>query len=299
MRFILIVYLCLLVFPASASYIFDNQNGQVLSDRPYFDVAFIKSHGIRKIKGHFLTKASMDIIRETNQVYTYEFDRLGQLIREYQIKNNDTIITLYTYDADGHITYIMNSFRAGFITEHFIYDKLGRIILKETRREVNKKTSNLEFEAAESYEISSEKYEYIDLGSGNYKMLYYNKMGKVYKEEFFFLNEEKLLKKQETRMVIGSARKEILYLYDQKNRLTEIKSESWIMGHTKENKKFEYDEEGKVMAMHYYKNDHYETEYQILYDEQTHFVKSVISRNAANDFITILKFTEYSFYSNH
>ncbi len=213
-----------------AADILDNSHGQVLGEQPFFNPAFIKSAKIKKIKGFYSTKASMDIIRSSNQFYTYEFDKEGRLIREYLTKNQDTIVKLYTYDSNSRISYYSESNYYGFKSQHFVYDSLNRIVLIETRRETNLNKSKIDFNRGESYEISNEKFEYVDLENGNYKKLYYNSSQNVFKEEIVYHDKNHSVNKQETRMMMGSARKEVAHIYDTDNGYTEFNSESWIMG---------------------------------------------------------------------
>ena len=275
--------------------ILENSYGEVLSEAPFFNSSFIQSHRIKSIKGYYSTKASMDIIRKTNQVYTYEFDNKGRLIREYLTKANDTVVTLYVYNSDSRIIYIMKSNHAGYVSEHYIYDDLGKVIEKQTKRETNKGKDKLNFIRDESYEISTEKFAYEPLENGNYKKLYYNKLGKIYKEELYFHAQKKIMK-MEMRMIMGSARQKISYAYNKNGSLSEYTDESWIMGHKIIRYAFDYDEKGRVAAKYYYKNRKYITEYQIVYDETTGYLKSFLIRDNATDFITILHFKEYKFY---
>ena len=283
-------------FLGFGQHILENSNGQILRENPMFNQGFIKKAKIKRIKGVYSTKASMDIIRESNQFYTYEFDNEGRLIREYLTKNNDTVVKLYTYDSKSRMIYFSESNYYGYKSIHYVYDSLNRIILLETRRETNLNKSKIDFNRDESYEISNERFEYIPLENGNYKKLYYNASDRIFKEEIVYHREDKKVKNQEIRMMMGSARKQISYTYHRNGQVLEYYSESWIMGHNTFKYVYEYDDDNQVLAAHYYKNSHYKTEYQFIYNQQTAFLQTILTRDENTDFITILKLADYSFY---
>jgi len=72
----------------------DNTEGKTFGETPYFNEAFVKRNKIKTLKGYFSTKATMDYIRKSKDVYYYEFNEAGQLIKDYRTQYKDTFVCL-------------------------------------------------------------------------------------------------------------------------------------------------------------------------------------------------------------
>jgi YD repeat-containing protein len=167
---------------------------------------------------------------------------------------------------------------------------------KDYRRDVNLNQDKANFVLDRSFIVSVERYEYVDFEAGNYKMLYYNNAGKVYKEEFYYFNEHDNLELLEGRMKMGSGYNKTAYTYDNLGQLIGKKVVSKLVNTTESEWRYEYDEFGNVFALHIYKNGTYTTEYQVVYDQKTMLLSAILTQDEETEFLTILKFSNYSFF---
>lgn len=275
----------------------DNSKGETFSEKPFFNVSFIKKNKIKEIKGYFSSKASMSGIQPSDDIYVYQFNRKGELTKEYKTAYGDTIVNQYSYDKSGNLIQIRTSDKYGFHSHLFKYDSINRIIAKEYRRDLNKSGDRINFELGKSFHISGETYSYEDTPIG-LKKYYYNSTGTVYQTEFFYRNEDGYLLKQDSKLKTGSGRSKTIYKYGDKGLMSEKSNETYLTRKTNSKTVFVYDEHQNVLAQHYYRNGDYITEFQIIYNNQTGLLSVILTRDVKTNFITILKLTDYSFYDD-
>ncbi len=273
----------------------DASNGELFNETPFFNTDFIKRNKIKQIKGYYSTKVDLDMIRPTNDVYVYLFDTDGKLIKEYNTKYGDTTVIQYSYDDNNNVIVIRKSDKYGFHSHHFKYDSLNRITFKEYRRDLNRTGDKLNFQLDKTYRISSESYKYENTPIG-LKKYFYNSKGKLYQIEFFYKDDNGFLVKQESHLMTGHGRSVTTYAYGQKGLLVEKHTENHFAGKTTTTYKYEYDDNQNILAQHYYRNDKYITEFQIVYNSKTMLLSAIITRDEKTNYITILKFSDYSFF---
>jgi hypothetical protein len=273
----------------------DASNGELFNETPFFNTVFIKQNKIKEIKGYYSTKVDLDMIRPTNDVYAYLFNENGQLIKEYNTKYGDTTVIQYTYDTNSNVITIRKSDKYGFHSYHYQYDSLNRITFKEYRRDLNRTGDKLNFELDKTYRISSESYTYENTSVG-LKKSYFNSKGILYQIEFFYKDEHGFLVKQESHLITGYGRAITTYKYGDKGLLTEKHTETHFAGKTSTTYKYEYDDNQNILAQHYYRNEKYITEFQIVYNSKTMLLSAIITRDDTTNFITILKFSDYTFF---
>ena len=291
------VIFLLFVTNFSFSQMLDNSKGETFSKTPFFNTAFIKLNKVERITGYYSSKAELESITKSNNIYVYQFNQNGELIKEFKTKDNDTIVSQYDYDKDGNLSQIRKSDKYGFHAYHLKYDSLHRLISQEYRRDINKSTNKTNFELEKSYYISSEFYRYENTSIG-LKKLYYNSKNKIFKTEFFYRDQDGYLLKQDHQLKTGSGRGITTYKYGNKGLLTSKFTETHIIGKTTTKMVFEYDEFENILAQHHYRNGTYLTEYQIIYNDKTLLLSAILTRDVTLNFITILKFTDYSFFGD-
>lgn len=292
----LLIYLFLAISPLGFTQILDNAEGKTFGDVPFFNEEFIQRNHVKTISGYYSTKAKMSYIQKTKDIYYYEFNENGQLVKDYRTQYGDTLISMYSYDSLSRLSILRKSDNVGFHSYHFTYDNKGRVLAEEYRRDVNKVGNKAKFQLDKSYIVSIERYAYVDLEGANYKKIYFNNADRIYKEEFFYFNEDGYLLKEEGRLKMGSGLTNTSYTYDEMGRVIQKTVEKRVMGNYTSKWKYEYDEHSNVLAQHYYKNEVYMEEIQIVYIPETLLLKAFIYLDTETSFMTILQFSNYTFF---
>lgn len=277
----------------------DNTIGQVFEDRPFFSKEFVRKNKIKCLKGRYSTKSEMDVIRPNSDVYVYDFDKKGRLSREYKTAHKDTIVTLYEYDEKDNLILKRQSDQYGYHAYSYKYDNKRRVVEQEYRRDSNKSGDKINFQLNESFIITTEKFGYLDLSDSTYKKIYYNSADREYKTEFFYFDSDGYLKKQEGRLKNGAGSTKIRYAYDEKGRISTKQTEVLLTRKNVSKWEYEYDSFGNILALRYYRNGSWITEYQLLYNKKTMLLKGIITRDHATNFMMILQFKEVQFYSKN
>ena len=292
----LLTFILLLTACTINAQVLDNTNGKTFGETPFFNEDFIRRNKVKFMKGYYSTKADLDYIRNSKDVYYYEFNIKGQLITDYRTQNKDTIIAYYEYDDQGRLALMRKSDNGGFYAYYFRYDDAGNIIEKEFRRDLNKTGDKTNFQLDRTFIVSTEKFSYVNMEGKDFKKIYYNNIGKVYKEEFYYYNEFGNIKKQESRMKMGSGYSYTIYEYDFKGRVSKKRLEKHFAGNSKSEWVYEYDEHDNILAQHYYKQEKYISEHQIVYDETTFLLGAIIARDDETNFVTIIQFSDYGYF---
>ena len=289
-------FICFFSFLSANGQMLNNIEGKTFGDVPYFNEAFVQRNKIKTIKGYYSTKATLDIIRKSKDIYYYEFNAKGQLIQDYRTQYGDTLISIYEYNEGGVLSVLRKSDNDGFHSYHYKYDKRGRILEREYRRDFNKVGDVANFKLDKSFSISIEKFEYLKMEGLNYKKIYYNNAGRVYQEEFFYFEEKGYLIRQEARMKMGASFTNTTYVYDEFGRVKEKIIEKRLTNTYKTRWVYEYDEHSNVLAQHYYKKKVYLSESQIVYSQDNLLIEAIITRDVETNLVTILKLSDYEFF---
>ena len=294
MKYLLII--CILIPLLSCGQMLLNPKGEVLEDMPFFNPEFIKSHQVKSFRGTYATKFDHDIIRPNNDAFVYEFDRIGQLVRKFKILMGDTLLSIYIYDYKGNVLIHRESNKLGYYEHRYRYDDRNRIVKMELRRDKKSSLDKLSFELDESHTVSTEKYEYIPLEGIDYKKICYNGADRIYRIEFYYFNDKEQLAKVESALHNGTNRKEVNYFYDEAGRIQEVKTISKASKTHQRKKIFTYDENGNVLSRHMYRNEKLLSEEQLVYSDDSHLLKAVITREDQSGMLTILQFKSYRNY---
>ena len=275
--------------------IIDNHSTEIFAEDPVFNPIFIRNNKISSIKGYYSTKADLDRIRSNKNIYVYEFNPKGQLIKDYKTRAGDTIVRMYEYDDNSNLIFIRKTDRFGYHAYTFEYDSLNRMTKKTYSRDLNRTINKIDFVLDRSYIISEQTFGYEATSKG-IKKLYYNSVGKVYKTELFYYDTDGYLIKQEATSKTGSGTDKTEYSYNLQGLLKEKKTTSFLTNNNTTRIQFEYDAHENVMAQHFYRNEVYKTEYQIVYDSRTLLLSALLSRDVESNIITILKFSDYTYF---
>lgn len=292
-----LVILGFIVFVGNSfAQVFVNRCEEIFGDRPMFVQNYIRQYGVKTISGIVSTKAQLDEIRQTTDIHFYKFNRAGELTLEYKTQFGDTLITIYVYDERSNVIIKRKADQYGFHSYHYRYDNLNRLISYEYRNEKNSGQDEFTHVPDENKLVTSERFEYIALENKNYKKIYYNNIGVAYKEEFYYFNEKGWLTKQESALKNGAGRSSVIYNYDEAGQLITKETAVSMMGNFTTKNAFDYDENGNTLAQRFYRDDTYMMEYQYLYLPENGLLSAIISREHANNFMTIISFKAYTFF---
>jgi hypothetical protein len=274
----------------------DNRNGSALTDKPFFDRAFIARNNIRELIGQFTYKKPGEVMRSTQYKYVYSFDTLGRLTASFETRKDDgtvdTTWNTYTYTNDHLLFEHWKGDKKGFNGVRYTYDDQKRVIREEY-------ISNYRDSLGQVHQtiINSEQMSYQN-GDQYQKKTYANSYGLPYMEEVTSWNNLGYLKEITKYFLMTSAQTKQVYDYSDKGYLASIKTYENGSPELVEETKFEYDDFGNLKEKQLYKKGKYITETEILYNDKSHLLTYVITRDVATNFMMILGFKEYSFFKD-
>jgi hypothetical protein len=282
-------------FNVSAQMI-DMSEGKTFGDPPFFNQEFVKRNKLKTISGYYSTKATLQAIKKTKDIYYYEFNDQGLVVKEFRTQYADTIVSMYAYDDLGRLITLRKSDSGGFESYHYTYDQKNRVLSQEYRRDLNKTGDKLDFSLDKSFIVSIDVFEYQELDSLNYKKIYLNAGGKIYKEEFFTYNSDGYLVSTEARFKMGGGLSYTYYNYDENGRLGEKRIEKKGASASIMKWTYTYDNFGNVLSENYYKDEVYVSEIQLVYEPSSLLLSAYISRDVASNLITILQLAKYTYF---
>lgn len=267
-----------------------NQNGEAFTNDPFFNTEFIQKNKIKSIKGEYSFKKNKDLIRSVPGSYTYEFNKNGSLSSCIDIRWNgkslDTTVQFYDYN-NGFIVSIKKSENKGVTQEVFKRDSLNRIISQSNYRV----TINDKGEILNKVEMNTETMNYH-----NDRKTTYNSYKLPYLISYDEFNEDGYKTCSVDKLKMGGTIYKKNYAYNNKGLLTSIKT--FYDKHPKpvEELKFQYDGFGNIIERHEFKQEVFINDFQIIFDTKTGLLHSIIDRNPMNNFMSIIRFTDYMFY---
>lgn len=277
--------------------VLDNCNGLAFTDQPFFNCEFIQKNKLKSLIGTFNYKKPGQTIRETKYKYVYEFDSLGRLVNAFETRKDDgtedTTWNKYQYNNDNQLAVHRKGDGFGYTTKQYTYDSLGRIVEEALYREVIDSASR---EITRVLDFNKEKREYYQYDK-QLKSTYYNSYNLPYKEEFVNYNDAGYLVERTERLKMTSDVRIHEYSYNEKGLLGAIrvknpKKEGYI-----EENLFKYDDFGNLIEKHIYRNGVFITDMQFIYNSKTKLLTAVLTREVSTDFIMIIRFLDYEFYS--
>lgn len=282
------------------SQMLDNSQGNAFTDVPFFNKEFIKNNKIKTLKGTYTYKKMGDILRNSEYIVDFEFNREGELIQGYETKKYentiDTLVSSYGYNKAGKLEYKRDKDHRGFFSVHYQYDEKGRVIREEYRRDIDSVNSAIAPSFERSTIINFETMTYQDY-SNQSKKIVSNNYGFPYLEEISYFHPELgYLVSKEERLKMTYETKKTTYDYTSKGWISKINIVSSANSNANQEVVFKYDEAGNVIAKEIYKNGDYLIDIQIIYNSKTGLISYLLSRDVKSNFITILKFNQYDYF---
>lgn len=289
-----ILFISLLILQFSLAQVLDNRGGQAFTDKPFFNSDFIKQNKLKKLNGSFTYKKQGEVMRPTEFKYVYEFDTNGNLISTYETRTDDgtkdTTWNRYYYNDLNQLVKHSKSDKEGFLSIHFGYDSLGRVVTEEYIQEIDSNGVLIR-----ELSFNKERVEYADYGTQQ-KKTKYNNYNLPYLDEFASYNDLGYLVERNERIKMTSTVYTYLYSYNEKGLLSGIAKTSNQTSGIVEEFRFKYDELGNLEEKHIYKNGIFTTDIQIIYNSKSHLLASVITRQVSTNFMMILRFQDYEFF---
>jgi hypothetical protein len=279
-------------------------SGQVDHDIPtyasktenLFRPDYIKRYGIKSIHGAYRTKADSDIIRPTLRSYFFEFNKNGQLIKEFRATYGDTVFHTYDYDAEFRLSRMRCSDKFGAYLYNYEYDSFGRLISKEYRRSQDTVPDPYFFYLDSTFTQSVERFTYVEMTAGAYMKQYLNENGKVYLEELHFFDEQQRPVRRESHTLNGTARVEVDIVYNEKGLVAAVENLVLMPNEIRTRREVEYDEKGNRLAEKLYHNGEYKTELQHVFNSDTYLPEAIIWRDVKTNNLTIADFGQLTFF---
>lgn len=285
-------------FQASAQ-LLENSKGLAFTDVPFFNTPFVKGSKIKEIRGTFTFKKQGDIMRESNYVYVFNFDTLGNLVRHYQTAKgdagNDTTVRFYDYTADGRMVRKRMSQKKGFLSTYYSYNSDGKIVKEEVYRDIDTMNSLLNPSIERSILWNTETMDY-QLYEGQFRKKVFNSYGNQYLEVTKYYDSLGFLSREEELFTITRNKIVTKYTYSDKGWIEKIAMYRNTETVPFSESKFTYDSFGNLQSKLVYKNGVFITEYQIIYSGLTGLLYSIVMREVSSNFISIIRFSEPAFW---
>jgi len=252
-----------------------------------FNEIFIEKNRVKKINGKKSFKKVGDVIRQTQNVEFFEFERTGTL-KQFgytSLHQKDTVCQFYEY-ANQLLLNEGISNRDGGTVDEYEYDNKGRPV-KKSKVKYYTDLEGKEFRTA----ISEEKISYNDISQTSWKATYYNTYDKPYKTILSKYNESGFLLSEIETFLIGNRQITTSYSYNEKAFLTAVEVEKTI----KEKTVFKYNSIGELVRVEFYKNDKLDSIREFFYNSNTALLSSSFTKEEDTGLIHIVKYN-FEFY---
>lgn len=290
--------LTLLANDVSAQLI-ENSKGLALTDAPFFNTKFVKGAKIKEIRGTFTFKKQGDIMRESNYVYVFAFDTLGNLVRHYQTAKGDgatdTTVRFYDYTRDGRMVRKRISQKKGFLSTYYSYNTDGQVVKEEVYRDIDTMHSLLTPFIERSMLWNTETMDYQTY-EGQYRKKVFNSYGNQYMEVTKYYDSLGYLSREEELFTITRNRITTRYKYSDKGWIENISVYKNTDTVPTSESRFTYDAFGNLQSKLVYKDGVFITEYQLVYSGLTGLIYSIIIREVSTNFMSIIRFKEPTFW---
>ena len=273
-----------------------NQEGQAFGTTPFFNAELIAAQHIKTIEGFYTYKKGNEAFKPSLDAFSYRFNTSGQLISSLEIRQKgsvkDTLFHHYAYHADGKLSMHRFSAYGGAISEHYAYDSLQRLVSMALYRDV---FDHRQDSLLSSFKMRTETLRYHQGNGGNYTR--YNNYQKPYLEVSLEHDNNQFLKRSVAYYRISQHSETTLYTYNREGLLASKACYIDSAQVAKEEWRYRYDQWGNLIEMHQYVQGVFQKDFQIVYDYKTGFLGSVIQKENATDHMSILRFTNYTYFT--
>ncbi|MFT7156015.1 MAG: hypothetical protein ACI8Q1_001019 [Parvicella sp.] len=296
------IYIALLFYSSiSFGQLIDNSDCKAFTDVPFFDTMFVRQNGVKSIKGHVSTKKDLKVIKSSNQMTSYNFDRSGRLETQLGTFNTsgikDSNYLSYEYDERNNLILQRTSDSYGFFSYKYTYDDSNRVTSKTYCREESSGTDRFHFELGKQFTIVKESYKYIDSDSIVNKSVY-NNHDRIYQKYTYHYSDLDLLTAIKSQYIISKKQTETTFKYNDLSQVVHMKFVKNLKNPDEvQVTKFQYDELGNLTYIDEYKGINHVTHKEVLYDRSNYLLKALLVQDVATNHITIIKFTTV-FYEN-
>lgn len=272
----------------------DNSDGSAFTDQPFFNVDFIRSNKIDTVRGKYIIRKPGKSLTRTEYFQEFTFDKRGRLTSQTETfpddGTTDVTATHYDYDDLGRLRSKKKRTKEGFELREFKYDSIGRLVM-----ETLSKLYVDSIGTSRTTQLNSETYQYIDLET-QWRRISFNSYGKPFLEEIFYHDADGYITKKKD--VIKMTSKQFIheYEYNENGYLSAMRKKDEKGEKYTEEILFSYDEFGNLSEKQIYNNGEHITDIQIIYNNKTGLLSSIITRSLTTGILAILQFKEYSYF---
>ncbi len=283
-------FILILPFGINAQMIL-NQDGEAFTEEPFFNSEFIQNNKIKSIVGKYSFKKDNDWIRHVPGKFEYNFNTNGQLIsvidHRWNGKQLDTIVQYYTYNGSGILTELKKTENKGVTLKKFELDSINRIVsVSNFRISIDEKGNVLK-----KTEMNRETMSYH-----KDRKTTYNSYNLPYLLSYDEYNEDGYKIASIDKLKMGGTMYKKKYSYNQKGLVISIDTYYDKHPDPVESLKFSYDEFDNILERNEYKQGVFVKDLQVIFDTKTGLLYSIIDRNPRNNFMSIVRFTEYTYH---
>lgn len=292
-----------------------------------FNPEIIKKNKVKSISIAIVDKPDGDIITDKGESKGYEFDANGYMTRHYYTfikkteqqekeipavkKNgkiisaaetrtvtkyiNDTVFVYLFYDTLNRIIIKRSGIGDYYDAYYYEYDEQGKVKKELHCKETNVSAVNGEFILGVQSILSRETFEYKQQSPTQYKKKCFNDEGREYKKGIINYDKSGNKISEYYEFMVSWMRQEKKYSYDETGKLIAQSIISNDSGEKNEHLVYQYTKDGNLLNKIQFEGIKlvYETNY--MYDENAELIKSEVNRNHRDASIDIVKYS-YSFY---
>jgi hypothetical protein len=267
----------------------DPKKGDPLSDKPFYDDEFIKWQQIKSIKGSIIYMLADGSIVNTNYSMVNLFDTEGRLIQQYEAiqddGSKDTTWNFYKYDENSQLVEHKKCFGENCSSYQEEYDDNGFITIKQAFNIDNAGKTTL------TYRDSL-------LTFCNDTLLiqkYFNNSGAYFYTEETQLDYMKRPISKSKRYFYSSEIWNEMNQYNNEGKLSQKIIFEGANSLPMEKTNYTYDSLGNLLKQELFKNEILFKEAEFLCNEKG-IIESIISQDYEQGKVTIIRFSEISFY---